>query len=147
LTSKNSPPILPTVESNALSKSKSNGFFGSVTQCFPHIKSNAVRALATCGAKRAVALPDVPTMAEAGIPEFETKQWWGILAPTGTPVTIVDRLSKELKAILALDEVKKRYLNDGSEIDYLGPTEFRTFSHRELDQWASVIKKGNIKLE
>ena len=103
--------------------------------------------LGTGGVKRSVILPDVPTIAEAGVPGYEATSWYGILAPAGTPAPIVDRLNKEIKAILASDEVKKRFLNDGMEVDYLGPTEFGPFIEEEIAKWASVVKKANIKLE
>ena len=125
----------------------SNACIGSLIQVLPHLKSGKLRALATTGAKRSVILPNVPTIAEAALPGFETTQWWGILAPAGTPTPIVDRLSNELKAILTMDEVKKRFLNDGAEVDYLGPAEFGTFLEREISDWERVVKKANIKLE
>ena len=111
------------------------------------MKSGKLRVLATCGLTRSVFLPDVPTIAESGVPGYELYQWFGLLAPVGTPSPIIDRLNKELKAILALDEVKKMFLNDGAEVDYLGPAEFGTFLEREMAQWARVIKKANIKVE
>ena len=75
---------------------------GSLIQTLPHIKSGKFRILGTGGVKRFVITPDVPTIAEAGVPGYEATNWWGILAPAGTPAPIVDRLNKELKAILAL---------------------------------------------
>ncbi len=92
-------------------------------------------------------LPDVPTIAEAGVPGYKAETWIGMLAPAGTPAPIVDTLNEELKAILALDEIKKSFLTDGTEVDYLGPTEFGAFYKLEMDKWAGVIKKANIKLE
>ena len=105
----------------------SHALIGSLIQAVPHIKSGKLRVLGTGGLKRSVILPDVPTIAEAGVPGYEVINWWGILAPAGTPAPIVDRLNKELKAILASDEVKKQFLNQGAEVDYLGPAEFGQF--------------------
>lgn len=121
--------------------------FTSLVSLLPAIKSEKLRALGTCGVKRSILLPDVPTITEAGAPGYETGDWWGIIAPAGTPAPIVDRLNKELKAILASDEVKKWFLNDGAEVDYLGPTEFSLFIESEITNWTRVIKKANIKLE
>ena len=80
---------------------------GSLIQTLPHIKSGKFRVLGTGGVKRSAILPDVPTIAEAGVPGYEATNWWGILAPAGTPAPIVDRLNKELKAILASEEVQE----------------------------------------
>lgn len=74
-------------------------------------------------------------------------KWWGMLAPAGTPTPIVNRLTTELKTILASDEIKKRFLNEGAEVDYLGLAEFGLFLQRETTKWASVVKKANIKVE
>lgn len=119
----------------------------TIASVLPHIKAGKLKALGTSGAERSALLPDTPTIAEAGVPGFETVQWHGLVAPAGTPAPIIDRLHRELKAILASDETKKRLLNAGVETDYLGPTEFWAFSKREMDQWARVIKKANITLK
>ena len=120
---------------------------GSLIQTLPHIQSGKFRILGTGGLKRSAILPDVPTIAEAGVPGYEATNWWGILAPAGTPAPIVDRLNKELKALLASDEVKKLFLNEGAEVDYLGPAEFGPFIEREITKWGKVVKEANIKVE
>ena len=97
--------------------------------------------------KRNLLLPEVPTIAEAGVPGYEVTQWYGLLAPAGTPAPIVNRLSKELKAILAMNEVKKQFMDTGMEVDYLGPAEFGRYMEKEVAQWAYVVKKANIKFE
>jgi tripartite-type tricarboxylate transporter receptor subunit TctC len=119
----------------------------STITLMPYIKSGQLRLLGTCGAKRSVLLPDVPTVAEGGAPGFEARDWWGVVAPAGTPAPIIDRLDKEIKSILATDEVKKRFLNDGAEADYLGPAEFGRFIDKEITTWTRIIRKANIKLE
>jgi tripartite-type tricarboxylate transporter receptor subunit TctC len=113
----------------------------------PHIKSGKFRALATGGPQRGVILPDIPTLSESGLPGYNITQWWGILAPAGTPAAIVDRLNKELKAIGALDEVKKRFIGDGGESDFLGSAEFGPFIAKDIATYTSIAKKANIKLE
>jgi tripartite-type tricarboxylate transporter receptor subunit TctC len=125
----------------------SHAQISSLPAFLPHIKSGKLRVLGTTGVKRSVSLPDVPTIAEAGIPGYETTVWYGILAPAGTPTRIVDSLNRELKQILASDEVKKLLLNEGLELDYLGPTEFVRFIEKHINNWESVVKKANIKLE
>lgn len=122
-------------------------FIGSITQGLPHVKSGTLRMLGTSGSKRSAALPDVPTIAEAGVPGYEAISWYGILAPAGVPAPIVDRLDKEVKAILASDEVKKGFLRLGVEVDYIGPTEFWTYLTGEIAKMARVIKEANIKAE
>jgi tripartite-type tricarboxylate transporter receptor subunit TctC len=111
------------------------------------IKSGKLRALATGGAKRSALLPDVPTIAESGVPGYEITQWYGMLAPAGVPAPIVERLSNELKAILTSDEVKKRFLNEGTEAEYMGPSEFGTFLEQDIAKWKAIVKKANIQLE
>ena len=121
--------------------------FATIGQPLPHIKAGRLRGLGTGGVKRSISLPDLPTIAEAGVPGFEVGQWWGIWAPAGTPGPIVDRLTKEIKEILATDEVKKSFLSSGSEAGYLAPTEFVSFLKGERAKWTRVVKDANIKLE
>ena len=124
----------------------SQALIGSIAATLPHIKSGKLRALGSSGMKRSFILPDVPTIAEAGVPGYQATSWFGILAPAGTAATVVERLNQELREILASDEIKKALLDDGLAADYLGPAEFGAFLEREMAQWASVIKKANIKI-
>ena len=82
----------------------------------------------------------------AGVPGYSTVQLHGIVAPAGTPQRTIERLHRELKAILASDEGKKRLVGAGTEIDYLPPAEFGTFMRRDMELWAQLIRKANIKL-
>ena len=125
----------------------SQGFISSLIAAMPHIKSGKLKALGTGGAKRSSVLPDVPTIAEAGLPGYTSINWWGLLAPAGTPAPIVNRLSNELKAVVAMDEVKKRLQSDGIEADHMGPAAFGAFLEAEQENWTRIIKKANIKLE
>ena len=95
---------------------------------------------------RAYTFPAAPTIAQAGVPGYATVQWHGILAPAGTPAPIIDKLHAEFKAALTADATRKRLLDAGTEMEYLGPAEFGAFYQREMDQWASVIRKANIRL-
>ncbi len=124
-----------------------HAMIGSLTQAITHIQSGKLRMLGTGGLKRFVSLPDVPTISESGLPGYEATTWKGMVAPAGTPAPIIDRLTKELKEILNGEDVKKLFLTDGSEADYLGPTEFGKFLQGELANWARVVKEANIKLE
>jgi tripartite-type tricarboxylate transporter receptor subunit TctC len=125
----------------------SDACMSALMQTLPHIKSGKFRVLGTSGLKRSVALPDVPTISEAGVPGYESSMWWGIVAPAGTPAPIVARLNKELEEILALDEIKKWFLTQGAEEDFMNSADFGLFLQKDIPKWASVIKKANIKLE
>jgi tripartite-type tricarboxylate transporter receptor subunit TctC len=120
---------------------------GSLIQTLPHIQSGKFRVLGTGGSKRSSILPDVPTIAEAGVPGYEATNWWGILAPAGTPQAVVDRLDKELSLILTSEETKKMFLNEGAEVDHLGPAEFGRFIAAETAKWGRVVKEANITVE
>lgn len=119
----------------------------TIASVLPQIKAGKLRSLATSGVERSALLPDAPTISEAGVPGYATVQWHGLLAPAGTPAPIIDKLHAEIKAILSTDAVRKRLLDAGTETEYLGPTEFGAFYVREMDQWASVIRKANIALK
>ncbi|MDH3314831.1 MAG: tripartite tricarboxylate transporter substrate binding protein [Betaproteobacteria bacterium] len=126
----------------------SDASFSNIIQAMPHIKSGRLRALGTGGSKRSVVLPDVPTVADAaGLPGYENANWWSFLAPAGTPAPIVGRLANELKAILALTEVKKWFVNAGGDVDYLGGTEFGRFMAKEIAKFKRIAKDANIKLQ
>lgn len=119
---------------------------GSLIQTLPHIQSGKFRILGTGGLKRSSILPNVPTIAET-VPGYEATNWWGILAPVGTPSPIVDRLNREIKALLTSEEVKKLFRNEGADVDYLGPPEFGPFIAAEITKWGKVVKEANIKVE
>jgi tripartite-type tricarboxylate transporter receptor subunit TctC len=119
----------------------------TLAQMLPHIKSGKLKVLATCGLKRSTVLPDVPTVAESGVPGYEASAWWGIVAPAGVPAPIVDRLNKELKEILVSDELKKFFQNEGAEMDYLGPAEFGKFIAQDINKWVRLVKEANIKAD
>jgi tripartite-type tricarboxylate transporter receptor subunit TctC len=120
---------------------------GSLIQTLPHIQSGKFRVLGTGGSKRSTILPNVPTIAEAGVPGYEATNWWGILAPAGTPAPIAERLNKEIKTLLASAEVQKLFQNEGADVDYLGPAEFGPFVEKEIVKWGKVVKEANIKVE
>jgi tripartite-type tricarboxylate transporter receptor subunit TctC len=112
-----------------------------------HIKAGKLRALAVTGAKRSPQLPDVPTLIEAGVPGYEAYVWMGLMAPKGTPSSIIDRLQRELLKALATDQVKKYMESAGIEIVGSSPGEFGTFYRAEKDRWARVIKETGAKVD
>jgi tripartite-type tricarboxylate transporter receptor subunit TctC len=120
---------------------------GSLIQTLPHVRSGRLRALGTGGLKRSAALPDVPTIAEAGVPGYEATNWWGVLAPTGTPQPVITRLHKELSAIAVSAETRKRFDSEGAESASMSPEEFGKYIAKETDKWGKVIRTSGIKAE
>ena len=112
-----------------------------------HIQAGNLRALAVTGSKRAPQLPDVPTVAEAGVPGYVAYVWLGLLAPKGTPANIVDKLQQAIVQVLAEEEVK-RYMAQAS-IESVGstPAEFGAFFRAEKDQWAKIIRETGAKID
>jgi tripartite-type tricarboxylate transporter receptor subunit TctC len=121
--------------------------FSSLVQTTPHIRSGKLRALATGGSKRSPVFPDLPTVAEAGVPDYEGVNWWGILAPAGTPKAIVDKLSRDIAAALASPEVQKQFESEGAEVVQMDPDQFGKFLAAEMTKWERVVKEANIKAE
>src|SRR6266511_919702 len=120
---------------------------GSLIQTLPHIKSGRLKPLGVGSAARVPALPDVPTISEAGVPGYEATNWWGIVAPAGTPRPVIERLHKELSVILASAETKKRFETEGGEAAQMSPEEFGRFIASETVKWAKVVKEAGIKPE
>ncbi len=120
---------------------------GSLIQMLPHIRSGKLKALGTTGAKRSAVLPEVPSVAEAGVPGFEATNWWGILVPAGTPQVIVDRLHQALAAVQASVETKRRFETEGAEARETTPAEFGAFIAAETVKWARVVKEAGISAE
>jgi tripartite-type tricarboxylate transporter receptor subunit TctC len=112
----------------------------------PHIQTGRLRALAVTSAQRSQALPDVPTMAEAGYKNQEAETLQGMLVPAGTPKAVVDRLSKELVSIMRVPSVEKRVVDLGFYIIASSPAEFRAQIKNEITKWGKVIKSAGIKV-
>jgi len=112
-----------------------------------HIKNGRLRALAVTGATRSPQLPDVPTVMESGVPNFEAYVWMGLLAPKGTPQAIIDRLHRETIAALGTDAVKNYMATAGIEIVGSTPEEFARFFRAERDLWAKVVKDTGAKID
>jgi tripartite-type tricarboxylate transporter receptor subunit TctC len=120
---------------------------GSLVQMIPHVRSGKLKALGVSSSKRVAALPDVPTIAEAGVPGFEVANWWGILAPAGTPQPALDRLYREITAILDSPETRKRFELEGAEVVRMKPPAFAAFVTQETEKWTRVVKEAGIKPE
>ena len=119
--------------------------FTSPVATLPHVKSGKLRALATTGAKRSSAMPDLPTIAEAGLPGYEATLWYGILAPAGTPAVIVNMLHKHVVGAVSQPDLRERLGALGVDIVGSTPAEFSTHIQRETAKWAKVIKAANIR--
>jgi len=119
--------------------------FTGTPAVLPHIKSGRLRALAVSSAQRLAALPEVPTVAESGYPGFEADQWYGIVAPAGTPAAIVARLNGEINKALALPELAQQLAVEGAVPSPATPRAFADLIEREIPRWAEVVKAGNVK--
>lgn len=113
----------------------------------PHVKSGKLRGLAVTGTKRWPLLPDVPTLAEAGVAGFEKYNWFGVLAPAGTPAAIIGQLNRELVAIMRDPEMQKWLESQGAEAATGTPEEFAAFIRRDQAKWAKVVKDTGLKPE
>jgi tripartite-type tricarboxylate transporter receptor subunit TctC len=119
----------------------------SLIQTMPHIRSGKLKPLGTGGTKRAAILPDVPTIAEAGVPGYEMANWWGIVAPAGTPQVIVDKLAVEIVAVLSSAETQKVFSTEGAEVVQKTGAEFGRYIEAELAKWQRVVKEAKLKAE
>jgi tripartite-type tricarboxylate transporter receptor subunit TctC len=120
---------------------------GSLIQVMPFIKSGRLKVLATGGAKRNASLPNVPTIAESGVPGYEANNWWGVMAPTGISPAIVKRLHTEIASILSSPEIQKKLESQGAETVSMTSAEFGKFIRSETAKWAKVVKEAGIKAE
>ena len=119
--------------------------FSSLVQTTPHIKSGRLRALGVGSLKRSPVLPEVPTIAEAGVPKYEALNWWGILAPAGTPAPIIAKLHAALNTVQDNPEVQQRFDNEGAAIVRMSTPEFGTFIEAEMKKWGRVVREADIK--
>jgi tripartite-type tricarboxylate transporter receptor subunit TctC len=121
--------------------------FDSVPTMAPMIEAGRVKALATSGRVRSPVLPDVPTLAEAGVPGYEATIWIGVMAPAGTPRGIVDTLNREINKILARPDIQDSWKRQGANPMVMKPEEFGSYIQAEIDRWAKLINANGIKAE
>ena len=121
--------------------------FASVGASIPAIRQGRLRALAVSGSKRNVALPEVPTAAEAGVPGYEASSWYGMLAPSSTPHAIIAKLGEQSAKVLADAQLKERLLSQGIEPAAGGLEEFTHYFAAEVAKWAKVIRDSGIRQE
>ena len=113
----------------------------------PHLKTGRVKALAITSAPRATALPEFPTVAESGVPGYESSSWQGIVVPAGTPPAIITRLHTELVKGLRAKDIGERLAAEGTDPGGNSPAEFGAYIKREIAKWAKVVKDAGIKTE
>jgi len=119
----------------------------SLVQTGAHIRSGKLKALGVGSTKRSALFPDIPTIAEAGVPGYEMANWWGIVAPAGTPQPIVDKLAKEIGVVLSAPETQKHFAAEGAEVVQKTPAELAAFIEAELAKWQRVVRDAKIKAE
>lgn len=120
---------------------------GSLIVILPHQRNGKIRIIGTGGSKRAAVLPDVPTISESGVPGYEANNWWGVLAPAGTPDAVVRKLNTESNAVMMLPETRKRLAGEGAESLNVTPDQFAKHIAAEIVKWGTVTKDANIKAE
>ena len=121
--------------------------FSSVVAILPHVQSGRLRALAISGSKRLSLMPDLPTIAEAGVPGYQTSSWYGILAPAGTPKDIVSRLYTEIVKVLAEPDVRKALAAEGADPVGSSPEEFAMYIQAEKDRLGKLIRNSKIPMQ
>jgi tripartite-type tricarboxylate transporter receptor subunit TctC len=121
--------------------------FDAVTTMADQAKAGKVRALATTGRQRSDVMPDVPTVAEAGVPGYEATIWLGVMAPKGTPKPIVDKLNEAISQIVAQGDVKQAWSKQGAVPLLMNPAQFDKYLNEDIAKWAQVIKSANITLD
>ena len=131
----------------ALSKGEVHLLFAALSNVQPLLKTGKIKLLAVSNAKRSVALPDLPTLAESGLPGFDATTWNGFMAPASTPAEVVHRLNKAIGEILAQPDIQKRLLVAGAETAGGSAEQFGQLLKRETAAWASVIERSGVKLD
>ena len=121
--------------------------FANLTTVQQHIKTGKVRALAIGTAQRSLVLPELPTVAEAGVPGYEANNWNGMVAPAGTPRAVIERLQREIKAIVNAPDMREKLLQNAFEPIADTPGEFARYLAAERVKWAKVVREGNVRPE
>jgi tripartite-type tricarboxylate transporter receptor subunit TctC len=124
-----------------------NLFFGGLLATVSQVRAGRLRALGVGSLKRNPILPEVPAIAEAGVPGYETVNWFGLLAPAGTPAAIVERLHKEIATVQNLPDVQKQFDADGATVLRMTPAAFRAYMVADMNKWERVVKEGGIKAQ
>jgi tripartite-type tricarboxylate transporter receptor subunit TctC len=121
--------------------------FDAITTMAPNVQAGQVRPLGTTGLKRSSVLPDVPTMAEAGVPGYEATIWLGIMAPAATPKAVVDKLNAEINRVLGTAALKEAWAKQGAVPMRMTPSEFDAYLRKDIEKWAEVVRVSGAKAE
>ncbi len=121
--------------------------FGSAPSTIPLVRANRLRAIAVTTTKRSAALPDLPTVAEAGVPGYEVVLWYGVLGPKALPKNIVARWNTEIRKATKLPDLKQRLISEGFDIDDSPPAVFQATLKRDVAKWTKVVKAAKVKVE
>jgi tripartite-type tricarboxylate transporter receptor subunit TctC len=120
--------------------------FASATSSVPHVQAGRLRLVAQSSGERSAQLPNVPTVAEAGLPGFDVTGWYAIVAPKGTPKPIIQKLNREIAEVLKDDAVKKIMAADGADLRHSTPDQLRVLVEAEISRWANLVKETGLKL-
>ena len=123
------------------------GVISAPGQLSGHIKSGKLRGIGVTDSKRIPSLPDLPTIAEAGVPGYEAANWWAIVATGGTPKPVIDKLHKEISAVLASAKAKEQFEKEGAEVAPMQPDALAKFMAAETEKWGKVVREAKIKVE
>src|SRR6185436_18452218 len=122
-------------------------FFSGIMPAIPHVRTGRLRAIAVSTAKRSPVAPEVPTMIEAGMPNFDLPTWYGVLAPAGTPRDIVTKMAAEISRSVALPDIKDRLSREGAEPTPMSPEQFSQFIQSEVAKYAAIIKEAGVRAD
>lgn len=139
---KGGPPAVTAVVSGEVSL-----MFANALPALPHIKTGRLRALAVTSSSRAEAFPDIPTIAESGVPAFHAVQWYGVIAPAGTPHAIVERLNREVRQAIKLADVKAPLAAEGADLSDTTPEQFRQFIEQEIIRWGKAVRDSGAQID
>jgi tripartite-type tricarboxylate transporter receptor subunit TctC len=121
--------------------------FDAITTMTSNVQAGQVKALGTTGLKRSSVLPNVPTVAEGGVPGYEATIWLGIMAPAGTPKPIVEKLNVEISKAVSRADLKETWAKQGAEPMVMSPDEFDAYLRKDVEKWAHVVKVSGAKVE
>jgi tripartite-type tricarboxylate transporter receptor subunit TctC len=121
--------------------------FDAITTMAPNVRAGQVKAMGTTGDKRSTVLPDVPTIAEAGVPGYEATIWLGVMAPAGTPKAVIDVLNAEISKIVQRPDVQKTWGEQGAVSMVMNPAEFDKYLRADIEKWARVVKVSGAKID
>lgn len=139
---KGGPPALTALVSGEVSL-----MFANTLPAVPHIKSGRIKALAVTSERRSDAFPQLPSISEAAIPAYSAVQWYGVLAPAGTPRSIIERLNREIRQVLRIDAVRKPLLEEGAELADQPAEQFGKFIKQEAEKWGAIVRQSGAQID